>query len=150
LYGTRRTYQTTQTTANLGDRFGKLAFWLSANYQDSHSQPLQYVTSGTLPSGTTGGYQDTNKVGSAINVLGATGLLHTQMLNAKLKAAYDLTPTVRAAYTLGYWRNDADAGVQTYIRSGAQPVFGGQSGFASGYYGVAQGHVAHSLSLRSD
>ena len=31
------------------------------------------------------------------------------MTNAKVKVAYDITPTLRAAYTFGFWKNDADA-----------------------------------------
>ena len=29
------------------------------------------------------------------------------MTNAKIKLAYDVTPTVLAAFTYGYWKNDA-------------------------------------------
>src|SRR6185436_9338328 len=94
LYGTRKTYGTTQTTVDVGNKFGKLAVWASGNYQDSHSQPLSYVTSTTFPSGTTGGFAEKNKLGAAANVLGAGGLLHTGMSNAKIKLAYDLTPTI--------------------------------------------------------
>src|SRR6185436_9889159 len=54
LYGTRNSYGTMQTTVNVGDRFGRFAFWASGNYQDSHSQPLSYVTSATFPNGTNG------------------------------------------------------------------------------------------------
>jgi len=56
LYGTDNTYRTLQTAVTSGDRAGKFAFWVSANYQDSHSQPLSYVTSPAFPAGTTGGY----------------------------------------------------------------------------------------------
>ena len=53
-------------------------FWASGNYQNSHSQPLSYVTSATFPTGTTGGFAEQNKLGAPANVLGATGLLHTR------------------------------------------------------------------------
>ena len=150
LYGTKNTYPTAQTNADFGDRFGKFAFWLSGNYQNSHSQPLAYVTSGSFPSGTTGGYADTNKLGAPANVLGANGLLHTQMTNAKLKAVYDITPALRAAYTLGYWKNDANSVVDTYITRSGQPTYAGEAAFASGFYDLTQQHSAHSLSLRTD
>ncbi|HVZ48176.1 MAG TPA: TonB-dependent receptor plug domain-containing protein, partial [Gemmatimonadaceae bacterium] len=150
LYGTRATYPTLQTTADVGDRFGKLAVWLSGNYQKSESQPLTYVTSGSFPNGTTGGYAETNKVGAAANVLGAGGLLHTGMTNARIKLAYDLSPTLRAAYTFGWWQNDADSHVDTYLTKGGAPSYAGQSGFASGYYNLVQQHSSHSLSLRTD
>jgi iron complex outermembrane receptor protein len=150
LYGTRDTYATTQTNADIGDRFGKLSFWASGAYQKSHSQPLAYVTSTTLPSGTSGGYADQNKLGAPADVLGANGLLSTDMTNAKLKAAYDITSTLRAAYTFGYWKNDGTSGVDTYIAKAGQPTFAGQANFASGYYDLAEEHTAHSLSLRTE
>ena len=149
LYGTHATYRTAQTAATIGDRVGKFSFWVSANYQDSHSQPLTYVTAATFPSGTTGGYAETNKLGAAANVLGAGGLLHTRMANGKFKAAYDFSATVRLTYTLGLWRNDADSTVETYLKNAAgQPTYAGQSGFASGYYHLLQEHSAHSLDLK--
>ena len=49
LYGTDKTYGTTQTNVDVGDRFGKFAFWASGNYQNSHSQPISYVTSVVVP-----------------------------------------------------------------------------------------------------
>ncbi len=150
LYDTKRSYGTAQTSARLANRFGKFSFSATGNYQNSHSQPLTYVTSGSFPAGTTGGIPATNKLNGAANVLGATGLLHTQMTNAKLKIAYDITPSLRAAYTYGYWQNDADAGVESYIARSGQPTYAGQAGFASGNYGLLQEHSAQSLSLRSD
>jgi iron complex outermembrane receptor protein len=152
LYGTRDTYSTSQTTLDIGDRFGKFSFWASGNYQRSESQPLSYVTSRTFPPNTTGAFPDSNKLNAPAHVLGATGLLSTGMTNAKIKLAFDVTPTVLAAYTFGYWRNDASAGVDPYITSTDQhrPTFAGQSGFASGYYDLIQKHSAQILSLRSD
>ena len=150
-YGTNETFRTSQTAATVGSRAGKFFFWISANYQDSHSQPLGYVTNATFPIGTTGGYAANNKLGAPAQVVGASGLLHTRMTNAKFKAAYDLTPTLRAAYTIGAWRNDADSSVSTYLTNAAgQPTFAGLAGFAFGTYDLLQEHSAHTLSLRSD
>jgi iron complex outermembrane receptor protein len=150
LYGTSKSYGTTQTNAAIGDRFGKLAVWASGGYANSFSQPLSYVTSTTVPTGTTGGYADRNKLGVNANVLGASGLLHTRMSNAKLKLAYDLTPAVRAAYTFGAWQNNADAGVESYTQRDGVATFAGQAGFASGAYALIQQHTSHSFSLRTD
>lgn len=150
LYATRRNYGTSQTSARVGDRWGKWSLSASGNYQDSHSQPLSYVTAATFPSGTTGGFAATNKLNAAANVLGASGLLHTQMTNAKLKLAYDITPTLRAAYSYGFWQNDADAGVDPYVQKSGQPTYAGVAAFASGYYGLLQKHSSQSMSVRSD
>ena len=100
---------------------------MSGNYQNSNSQPLTYVTAGSFPTGTAGGFVDTNKTGTAANVLGATGLLHTEMTNAKAKLAYDITPTLRATYTFGYWQNDGTAGIDTYLSKSGSPSLGGQA-----------------------
>jgi iron complex outermembrane receptor protein len=152
FYRTRKNLPTSQTNGTIGDRFGKLSFWLSGDYQDSHSQPLAYVTSSSFPSGTYGGIPETNKLGQAANVLGATGLLRTYMTNAKVKAAYDFTPWLRGAYTFGSWRNRASSVDESFLsrQSNGSATFAGQSGFASGYYNLIQQHFAHSLSLRTD
>lgn len=150
LYGTSKKYGMSQGAATVGNRFGKLSLWASGNYQDSNSQPLSYVTATTFPTGTSGGYTETNKLGAAANVLGASGLLHTQMTNAKLKTAYDFTPALRATYTLGYWKNDATAGVDPYIQKAGAETYAGVAGFASGNYGLVQQHFSHSLALRTD
>lgn len=150
LYGTDRTFGTTQTSARFGNRLGRFSFIVSGNYQDSHSQPLTYVTSASFPANTTGGIAGLNKLNAAANILGASGLLHTQMTNAKVKLAYDLTPSVRAAYTYGWWENDADAGVESYLQRSGSSTFAGQSGFASGNYNLLQRHTSQSLTLRSD
>jgi iron complex outermembrane receptor protein len=149
LYGTAKTFGTTQTTGDIGSRFGNFSFRASGNYQNSNSQPLGYVTASSFPSGTSGGYAAQNKLGASANVLGATGLLHTGMANGKIKAAYDLTPNVRAAYSFGLWKNDGNAGVDPFIEKSGQPTFAGQAGFASGFYDIQQQHTAQSLSLRS-
>lgn len=150
LYGTKDSYATSQTTAAFGDRFGKFSYWLSGNYARSESQPLTYVTSASFPSGTTGAFTETNKLGAAANVLGATGLLHTGMTNAKVKLAYDLTPTLRATYTHGLWKNDGNSTVDPYLTKSGAPSYAGQSGFATGNYHLQQDHLAQNASLRTN
>ncbi|MEO7996022.1 MAG: TonB-dependent receptor [Gemmatimonadaceae bacterium] len=150
LYGTKNTYGTSQGAGTFGDRYGKFSLWASGNYQESRSQPLSYVTSATFPAGTTGGFAERNKLGAAANVLGASGLLHTRMTNGKVKLAYDIAPSVRAAYTLGFWQNDANAGVDTYTQRSGADTYAGLAGFASGTYNLLQQHYSHALSVRSD
>lgn len=150
LYRTDATFATSQTSARIANRFGKFTLSLSGNYQDSKSQPLTYVTGATFPTGTVGGIPAKNKLDAPANVLGATGLLHTQMANATVRATYDITPVLRAAYTFGAWQNDADARAETYLTRDGAPTFSGLSGFASGTYGLLQQHSSQSLSLRSD
>ncbi len=150
LYGTKKSFGTSQTALALGNRFDKFSFWVSGNYQNSHAQPLTYVTAGTFPAGTTGGFSEFNKLGAAANVIGASGLLNTGMTNAKVKLAYDITPTVRASYSFGIWRNDANSGVEPYIQKTGAPTFASNAGFATGNYNLIQQHSSHAFALRSD
>lgn len=150
LYGTKDSFGTSQGAGTVGNRFGKFAFMLSGNYQESRSQPLSYVTAATFPTGTTGGFAETNKLGAAANVLGASGLLHTKMSNAKAKLTYNLSQNIRAAYTLGFWSNDADASVDPYTERSGEATYAGLAGFATGTYHIEQRHFSHALSVRSD
>jgi iron complex outermembrane receptor protein len=46
-------------------------------------------------------------------LLGTTTSYHTVQDHAKLKLAYDLTPTIRASYIFGFWKNDTDGGASS-------------------------------------
>jgi len=167
-YGTKNTYPTGRASATFGDRFGPFSFWLSVNHLDTESQPLLYVT-GTTPAATsasgtpvTGSFTDANRNGAAIQVLGAGGLEHQTQDNAKLKLGYDLTPTITAAYTVGFFQNNDSAGVQTYLRDATgAPVYSGTvniagrayaiaaSAFSNDRYQLIEDHVMQSLSIGS-
>ncbi|MBV1775498.1 TonB-dependent receptor [Burkholderiaceae bacterium DAT-1] len=148
-YGVSDHYLTSQTAFHLGHKLGDLAIRVDANHQDSHSQPLSYLTAASQPTGSTGGYADVNKLGQVANVYGASGLLHTRMDTVKAAFDYLLAPGTHLAYTLGYWHNDADAGTQSFLQSKTtgQPTYANVAGFASGTYGLDQQHVMHSASL---
>jgi iron complex outermembrane receptor protein len=153
LYGTNGTFPMSQTSANVGDRFGAFSFWASANYQDSHSQPLSFVTAAAIPTNTAGGITATNKLGAAADVLGASGMLHTNMTNAKLKLAYDITPTLRASYTYGFWNNHSSSGDDSYLtatNASDASTYAGVAGFASGVNTLAEQRIAQSLAIRTD
>jgi iron complex outermembrane receptor protein len=150
-YKTSATYRTDQTSASLGDRIGRFSYFVSANYQNSYSQPLAWITATSVPAGTTGAVAAPSRTGTSAPVLGAGGLLHTEMANVKGKFAYDLTPWVQAVYSIGLWTNDASSNVQSYLRDAAGNVtYGGASGFASSFYTLDQKHLAQSLSVKSD
>lgn len=151
LYGTDGNFGTEETQGDIGDRVGKFSFWLGGDYQHSRSQPLTYATSGSFPANTSGGYPAQSRSGGIANILGATGLLHTDMVNAKLKVAYALSPLAQVTYTLGYWNNHGSSFDQSYLtNSSDQPTFGGASGFASGYGTVLEEHTFNSIALRTD
>jgi iron complex outermembrane receptor protein len=156
LYNTKGTYRTDQTSASVGNRWNDLSVFLSANYQNSHSQPLAFITTAGTPAATFGTIPQLSRTGTVANVLGAGGLLHTEMLNLKGKAALDITPWLRATYIVGLWSNDQNSNVQTYLRDAAgNPTFGGPatiggSGFASNYYNLNQQNLANAFSLKTD
>jgi iron complex outermembrane receptor protein len=84
-------------------------------------------------------------------VVGAGGLLHTEMANLKGKFAWDLTPLVKATYTIGYWSNDARSDVQTYLQNAAgAATYGNVAGFANNAYTLAQKHLTNAVSVVSD
>ena len=155
LYGTKDTYRTDQTSASVGDRIGKFAFFLSANNANSFSQPLSAVTSTTAaPAGTTGQISAVNKSGATANVIGAGGLLHTDMDTIKAKFVYDLTPEIQASYILGYWQNHGRSRVESYLKDSAGNTTYGTTtngaSFASSNYILEQAHTTHAISLKSD
>jgi iron complex outermembrane receptor protein len=151
LYGTHKDFLTSQTNATVGDRDGRLSWWLSADYLNSASQPLILITSPQPPAGTTGSFAALNKLGASADVVGAGGLLESQMQSANLKLAYDLTPSVRLGYSLGYWGNETSSRVQTYLtgRNGAAS-FGGVAAFATNDYTLDEDHLANAVSLKTD
>jgi len=126
LYGTRTAYKAWQTSASVGNRAGDLSWWINVNRTDSEGQPLTFasrlVSTGTAPStsnpGTpvTGAVLQPNSSGAPWYLLGAGTQYHTVQDHLKIKLAYDLSPTLRATYVLGLWRNDAGGNSQSYLK----------------------------------
>jgi iron complex outermembrane receptor protein len=150
MYNTNGTYSTSNTAATIGDKVGKLSFFLSANREESFSQPLQFVTSATNVA-FAGVIPQYNKQGGQANVVGAGGLLHTIMNNYTMKTGVDLTDWLRASYTVSYWDNNQLSTAQTYLTAAnGTPTFGGVSGFASNTSNWQQQHLMNALSLKTD
>ncbi len=135
-YGTSERYPASQVNVNIGNRSGDLSWWFSANHLSSFSQPLTYLTvnqsavvAGAAATVTTGALANRNRSGGPIQVIGAGNLTHTVQDTAKLKLAYDVSPSLTTAYTLGYWQNAAAAASQSYLStSGGAPYFGSANG----------------------
>ena len=162
-YGTSRTLPATSIGATLGDRFGPLAVFASFSHLTSDSQPLAYVTATRAAPGnagipTSGGYDDVNRAGAAIRVLGAGGFEHQVQDFAKLKLALDVTPDIRLTYIGGLFLNRTDATVDSYLQNANGPVYSGSLNIAGNPYSVAasafsnnvyrykERHWSHSLS----
>jgi len=147
-YLTHVTAPSGQFAASIGDRFGRLALFASANRTVSNSQPISYVTAASLPAGTTGGVPTLNRTRQPIVVLGAGGIEHHVQDSFKLKAAYDITDSVRAIYVVGLFRDDTRGGIDSYLRSGTTGAVAYTSGFSSGIYRRDIQHWSHALSLQ--
>lgn len=167
LYDTHRTLPAYQLGGTVGDRFGPLAIFASADHVDSRSQPLGFATA-TRPAATstggtptTGGFDDVNRTGGAIRVLGATGFEHQVQNRLKLKAALDLSPALRLTYVGSLFLNDTSSTVETYLTgtTAGLPIYAGTiniagraytlpaSVFAGSVYHTEQRQWSHSLSL---
>ncbi|MBW8881126.1 MAG: TonB-dependent receptor, partial [Asticcacaulis sp.] len=147
-YGDDDSYGTARAATSIGNRTGALAWRLNYNHLDTRSQPLSYVTAATAPAGTTGAFDDSNRLGQPIKVLGADGLEHQVQDNLSGRLTWDVTPTLTAAYTFGVFRNDDDATVHSYLKdaSGA-PAY--TPAFSSGVYHFEEQQIAQGLSLTS-
>jgi iron complex outermembrane receptor protein len=132
-YGTHDHYPSTHASLSLGDRSRDLAWWFGASHLSSFSQPVTYLTiaqpaaaAGPGLPPVAGARPERNRFGAPIQVLGAGNLTHTVQDTAKLKLAYDFSPTLAATYLVGYWRNSATASSHSYLRSAdGAPYFGG-------------------------
>lgn len=126
LYGTNETYNGSQLSASLGDRNGNLAWYASFNRLDSTNTPINISNrpaSTTAALGTdtvvTGAIHDLGTTNEPRVVLGATGIETTVQNNFKIKLAYDISPTLRTDYTLGFWQDDSSRVSQSYLRDTA-------------------------------
>ena len=163
-YGTSRALPASSFGATLGDRVGPLAVFASFSHVTSDSQPIAYVTANrpTTPSATgapsTGGYDDVNRTGAAIRVIGAGGFEHQMQDFAKLKLALDVTRDIRLTYVGGLFRNGTDSTAESYLQNAAGPVYAGSlnidgyaytvapSAFSNNVYSYDQRHWSHSFS----
>ncbi|HSI29224.1 MAG: TonB-dependent receptor [Methylophilus sp.] len=165
LYGTDKTFRGNHETASVGDKVNDLSFWLGVDRLENESQPMQFANalrSTTAPGGSpivTGAYLDRNERNQDRVTFGTTGKDSTEQLNVKLKAAYDISPTVRATYTLGLWDLDSRTDVDSYIRDAAgNPVYNGRVNFNGQRYDVTgfspakveSFHVMQAIDLKSN
>jgi iron complex outermembrane receptor protein len=143
LYGTHDTFFANETSFTVGDKINDLSWLVTGNWLHGSTQPLTYIqaASGTFPTspadlyGFPGGYFGTTKFGVPATVLGSAGNLDNDQVNAKLKLAYDITPTIRATYTLGFWSNDGTSTPGNYL-TGGTPYFGRTTSTATSTYGA--------------
>ena len=121
-----------QGSASVGNRAGAWSWWVDAVRLDTDSQPIGFATrllsaaagEGGLP--VTGAVAGVSPAGKPWLVLGATAQAHTVQDHAKVKLAYDISPVLRASYTLGWWSNDTQRAASSYLRdANGAPVVSG-------------------------
>ncbi|MFM2346946.1 MAG: hypothetical protein RL654_1699 [Pseudomonadota bacterium] len=170
LYGTDATFSGHQASASLGSREGAFSWWFNLHRTDSTGQPLTFptklvsagstATSAVPGTVVTGAVLDQDKSRNPWYLIGSATQYHTVQDHAKLKLAYDLDPTVRAAYTLGVWHNQSAGQSASYLRDASgQPFYAGTANIGGKNYTVAATdfnqsreqleHVMHGLSVKS-
>jgi iron complex outermembrane receptor protein len=136
MYNTNETESATQGSVALGNKSGNWSWFVDYNKTDSIGQPLgfasrtpkSYDSTGKLTTnfappttGTvvTGAVPETNPNGLPMYVLGTTTQYHTIQDHAKIKLAYDITPTMKASYLFGVWQNTSEGRPVSYLRDPA-------------------------------
>lgn len=165
LYGTDESYSGSHFTASVGNKVNDLSFWLGVDYLENKGQPMNFSTanlSATAPGLSpvvTGAYQDKSETSANRVVFGANSIDSTEQTNIKFKAAYDISPEIKAAYTLGIWNMDSKTDVESYIKDSAgNKVYNGRVSFNGQRYDVSgmnpaeatSLHVMHALDIKSN
>lgn len=166
LYGTHERYNGRQASASLGNRDGLWSWFIDVNRSSNEGQPLtfptRYLSAGAAPGGTavTGAVLGQDRTNRAWYLLGAGTQYDTVQDHVKVKLAYDLTPTLRASYTLGVWQNDSEGRPTSYLRDAAgRPVYSGRIDIDGRGYTLGATdfnasneelrHLMHGLSVKS-
>lgn len=168
LYNTHETYNAKQVSASIGDKKGDWSWFINVNRTDSHGQPLTFpwTTGKAGGAGTTvvtGAVLVNDKSNTPTYILGTGTEYQSVQDHAKIKLAYDFSPTVRATYTLGLWDNTSENRPKTYLRDAlGNPVYSGDIRINGANYRIDQGglgftlsneklsHIMHGLSVKTN
>jgi iron complex outermembrane receptor protein len=150
-YGADMNVGTWAAAAGIGDRIGNFSWRLSANHLDAQAQPLGYATL-TRPAtassaGTvlTGAFNDLNRTGAAIAVIGATSIEHQVQDTDTLKLAYDFGGPV-LSYTASVFHQNDDAGAQSWLRDpSGNTVYTGNSNINGYNYNIAASTFSNTI-----
>ncbi|MBY0453362.1 MAG: TonB-dependent receptor [Burkholderiaceae bacterium] len=171
LYNTNATFNAWQTSTSVGNKNGDWSWFMNFNHTDSHGQPLTFATrllsagvASTAGTPVTGAVPNRNNANAPIYILGSGTEYHTVQDHFKVKLAYDITPEVRASYTLGLWQNTSEGRPASYLKNAAgQPVysgainvnglaFSGAQALNGGDFGLTNeslSHAIHGISVKS-
>ncbi|TCV96466.1 iron complex outermembrane receptor protein [Luteibacter rhizovicinus] len=132
-YGVNRDFGGSRQAATLGDRIGNLSLLIGVAHLQANGQPLVYATQnlssrpGTV-NPVTGAIADTGANGLPRQVLGVNseGQEATSQDEARIKLAYDFTPTLQGGLTMGYWNQDLSHRTESFLRDASgRPVYSG-------------------------
>ena len=167
LYNTSATYGGRQASASVGNKNGDWSWFINFQKTDSEGQPLTFPTRlvsagtpGNAGTPVTGAVLGPNRSNQDWYLLGTATQYRTQQDHLKAKLAYDLTPTVRAAYTFGWWRNESQGRPATYLRDASgNAVYSGTVNIGGRAYTLGATdfnvsnedltHFMHGLSVKS-
>ncbi len=176
LYGTDDYYDGVHGAASIGSKYKDFSYWLSADHLDNHGHPMTFVAAtpkagsaaaaGSFTTISSGAYSDIDTSGNLRITTGSAAMDHAVQDNLKIKLAYDITPMVRAAYTLGYWQNDSEKRSESYLKDATGNTVYGTGGTGAFRFlringkdytvsaptssNTEQEHWMHGLSIKSD
>lgn len=169
LFGVNRSFNGTNSSATIGDKIGRFSYLIGVDHLENTSQPLQFAT---LPQSTSAAkpadrpvtgayfYNDQNNARTAVLGVSAEGIERTFQDQLRMRLAYDLTPTLQAGFTLGYWHQKYNSDTQTFLRdANGNPVYSGLVNIGGFEYNVpaaafapsegSSENVLYGLSLRT-
>ena len=136
LFGVDRNFNGSESSVTLGDKVGRLSYLLGVNHLENTSQPMQFAT---LPQSSrrataadtpvSGARFYHNQTDAPTVVLGVNGegIEHVVQDQLKLRLQYDLTPTLQAGATVGYWHERYRGETSTFLRDAdGNPVYAGK------------------------
>ncbi len=131
-YGTNQDFTGVHGAMSLGNRAGKWSWWVNADHLDNYGHPMTFVAAakktGTTGTVVTGAHSDIDTGNNPRVITAASGADHSLQDNSKIKVAYDISPTLRASYTLGIWQNTADKTGDSYLRDASGNTIYGTGG----------------------
>lgn len=136
MFGVDGHFNGNKTTVSAGNRIDKLSFLVGVDHLSNAGQPFVFASqplSTTSSAGSsaipvTGAYAYTDPNGAQAMALGvnAEGQEKVRQDQFKFRAAYDVTPTLQAAMSYGYWRQRLDNDTFSFLRdAGGNPVVSG-------------------------
>lgn len=146
--GSNSRYYGNHEALSLGNKVGDLRFLVSMDHTDNTGQPMTFniptvasgsktAIAGAIP--VTGAFNFTGVTNQPTLATAAIGIDHSLQDNAKLKFAYDFSPSLTASYIFDNWQNKANKTAVSYLKNAntGAAVYGGPVMINGLYYTVA-------------